>query len=112
MKRLLVALVATALAVPMFGSGALADSQQEGQALREIQQDFTKRSLNDGVVDTNYERALQQYNAELGSQPAGLPPSKSRMKAVSRLKLTETDEVISDVSYFRGYAYLGEWSHV
>jgi hypothetical protein len=109
LKRLLVALAATALAVSMFGSGALADSEQEGQSLREIQQDFTKKSLNDGVVDTNYELALQQYRAELEAQPAGLPPSRKNMKAVSNLRLTETDEVISDVTYHRGYAYLGEW---
>jgi hypothetical protein len=110
LKRFLVALVATVLAVSMFGSWAVADSKQEGDStLRQVQKDFIKKSLNDGIVDTNYERALQQFRAELGGQPEGLPPSKKNMKALSNLRLTETDEVISDVTYHRGYAYLGEW---
>ena len=94
----------------MFGSGAVADSKQEAEALRQVERDYSKRSLTDGVVDTNYERALQQYaQDQLGPQQAGLPPSKENMKAVSRLKLTDTDGVISDVTYHKGYAYLGEW---
>ena len=104
------ALAVTVLAVTMFGSGAVADSKQEAEALRQVESDYTKRSLNDGVVDTNYERALQQYaQDQIGPQQAGLPPSQENMKAVSRLRLTNTDGVISDVTYHRGYAYLGEW---
>ena len=94
----------------MFGSGAVADSNQEAKALKQIQRHFDKRSLNDGVVDTNYERALQQYGRDqIGPQQAGLPPSRKNMRAMSRLKLTNADGVISDVTYHKGYAYLGEW---
>ncbi|MGH2811870.1 MAG: PA domain-containing protein, partial [Actinomycetota bacterium] len=110
LKRLLVALAATVLAVSMFGTGAVADSKQETKALQEVQRGSNQRSLNDGLIDTNYERDIAQYErAELGPAQAGLPPSKKKMKAVSRLRLTNTDGVISDVTYHRGYAYLGEW---
>ena len=97
----------------MFGSGAVADSKQEQleqSALQQVQRGSTERSIDDGVIDTNYERDLQQLaQQELGPQQAGLPPSKRNMKGVSRLRLTDTDSVISDVTYHRGYAYLGEW---
>jgi hypothetical protein len=106
-----VAVVATMLAVPILASGAVADSKQEGDStLRQVQKGSSQRSITDGVVDTPYELALQeQRRLELEPNPPGLPPSKKNMKAVGRLKLTETDSVISDVTYHRGYAYLGEW---
>ena len=91
----------------MFGSGAVADSKQEAKALREVQRDNTQRSLTDGVVDTPYEHSLKAEG--LPPNQAGLPPSSKNMKAVSRLRLTDTDGVISDVTYHRGFAYLGEW---
>jgi hypothetical protein len=110
LKRFLVALVATVLAVSMFGSWAVADSKQERSALRDVQKDLAQRSITDGVVDTAYELAQQeQSRLELEPNPPGLPPSKKNMKALGRLKLTEEDSVISDVTYHRGYAYLGEW---
>jgi len=94
----------------MFGSWAVADSKQERSALRDVQRNSAQRSITDGVVDTAYELAQQeQSRLELEPNPPGLPPSKKNMKAVSRLKLTEEDSVISDVTYHRGYAYLGEW---
>jgi hypothetical protein len=110
LKKILVALVATILAVGIFGTGAVADSKSELKALRQVQEQSTQRSITDGVVDTAYEQALQeQARMELGPKQAGLPESSKNMKAVSRLRLTETDGVISDVTYHRGYAYLGEW---
>ena len=110
MKRIVVVLAATMLAVTMFGPGAVADSKQEAEALRQVEKDYTKRSLSDGVVDTNYERTLQQYAQEqIGPQQAGLPPSRKNMRAMSSLRLTNIDGVISDVTYHKGYAYLGEW---
>lgn len=109
LKKLLVALVATVLVGAMFGSGAVADTKQERQATREVQARL-HRSITDGVVDTAYERTLQQQSQmELAPNPPGLPPSKKNMRAVGKLRLTEAEGVISDVTYHRGYAYLGEW---
>lgn len=102
------ALAATALAVSLFGSGAVADSGQ--QTALEDAKDHSKRSMTDGVIDSPYERAIAQAQREELSPPVpGLPKSRKNMKAIGKLKLTDTDGVISDVTYHRGYAYLGEW---
>jgi len=98
------------LAVPVLASGAGANSgqdQHERKAIHQAQRNFAQRSLSDGVVDTPYEHSLKAEG--LPPQQAGLPPSRKNMKAVSRLRLTNTDAVISDVTYHKGYAYLGEW---
>jgi len=86
----------------------VADTKQERQVTREVQAKL-HRSITDGVVDTPYELAIQQQSRmELAPNPAGLPPSKKNMRAVSKLRLTQSEGVISDVSYHKGYAYLGE----
>jgi hypothetical protein len=38
-----------------------------------------------------------------------LPASKKNMKLVGKLKLTDTEDAITDVAYHRGFAYLGSW---
>jgi hypothetical protein len=109
LKRLIVALAATVLAVAMFGSGAVADTKQERKAVAQFQAG-SQRSITDGVVDTPFERTLQQQSQmELAAAPQGLPASRKNMKAVSKLKLTNADSIISDVTYHKGYAYVGEW---
>jgi hypothetical protein len=68
------------------------------------------RDVSDGVVDSAIEADIARAQAEPEPGPGHLPgPSKKNMKLVSRLRLTNTDGVISDVGYHKGFAYLGEW---
>ncbi|MGH2700828.1 MAG: PA domain-containing protein [Actinomycetota bacterium] len=100
MKKILVALTATVLGVSLLGAGALAGPDRKSSK-------STLRSVDDGLIDTALENSLQAQGLEPKQQ--GLPESSKNMKLVSKLRLTDTDGVISDVSYHRGYAYLGEW---
>ena len=49
------------------------------------------------------------YAVPMKHEGPHLPASKRNMKLVGKLKLTNTDDAITDVAYHRGYAYLGTW---
>ena len=100
LKKLLVAVAAMSLAATLLGAGAIAGPTGKSKSVQ--------RNVNDGVVDTALESSLQAEG--LGPNQAGLPKSKENMKLVSKLRLTDTDGVISDVGYHKGYAYFGEWA--
>ncbi len=99
MKRLLAGVVGAVMVLSVFGVGAFADP--DGRTIGQA------RSIDDGVIDSALENALGAQVLEPGQ--TGLPESSKNMKLVSKLQLTETPGVISDVSYHKGYAYLGEW---
>jgi hypothetical protein len=45
------------------------------------------------------------------AQPLGhLPPGSQNVNLVSKLQLTDTEDAIADVSYFKGFAYLNAWA--
>jgi len=105
LKKLLVALAATALAAALLGTGAVANS---GQQSREKDVLTREEALKDGVVDSGL--ATTPDDDQHGEADGHLPPRQKNIKLVSRLKLTDTPRGIADVHYYKGYAYLAAWA--
>jgi hypothetical protein len=47
--------------------------------------------------------------AQVPDADEDLPQSRKNMKLIGRLELTELEDGITDVGYFKGHAYLGTW---
>jgi hypothetical protein len=48
--------------------------------------------------------------AQVPDADEDLPKSKKNMKLVGRVKLTNLEDGITDVAYWKGYAYVGRWT--
>jgi hypothetical protein len=104
-------LLSLAIALMVLAPRAAADLQQEQQQQQQGEQQQLDRILGDEVTDSPLE-THQRHKAQHGPPTGHLPASRKNVRLVSKLRLgnPEIPGRISDVSGFRGFAYLGQFA--
>lgn len=94
-RKLLAALAACGLVMSIAGSATAVNSSRKVK-------NHMDRFVNDVLrasLDDNH-----------GTGEGHLPGSSKNMKLISKLRLTDTEGGVSDVSYHKGFAYIGKYS--
>ena len=70
--------------------------------------DTARKDISRGATETGPARASSPD--QHGSPTGHLPGKQNNFELLSRLRLTDIDDGIADVHYYKGYAYLAAWS--